>query len=126
MRVFKITQDDRFCRLAADHIASEYPEVADGLSDTELLRRVELAFKRAQHFRFTSQASVLGYIVLMFTVSPEFDMYPGIHQILYKKNIPPDARLAYLAEGISSEEWNEARSTADPRFWDRRSAAASS
>jgi hypothetical protein len=123
MRVFERAGDVAFCRKAADYIRSEYPVVVADLSPNELLAQVELAFERASRFHFTIQASVLGYIVLMFTVAPEFDTHPSIHEILHQDWIPPDARLAYLAEAISPEEWDEARSAGDQTFWQRQSPA---
>jgi hypothetical protein len=126
MRAFERADEDRFCRQAADYLRSEHSAVVGELPQAELRRRVDLAFERARRFHFTQRASVLGYIALMFTVAPEFDNHPTIYEILNQDWIPPDARLAYLAEAISPEEWDEARAAGRPGFWDRSSAVASS
>jgi hypothetical protein len=121
MRAFERAQEQPFLASAAAYIRSQYPEITAGFADAELLRRVELAFGRASQFGFTSQASALGFMVLMFTVGPEFDSHPSIREILSQSgdSIPPDARLAYLADAISPEEWEEARAGADESFWNR-------
>lgn len=125
MEAFERAGEHRFCRRAAAHIRLEYPGAVGDLSDTELLRRVELAYDSAGRFHFTTEASVLGYIVLMFIVGAQFDAHPSIHEILHQDWIPPDSRLAYLADAISAEEWAEARAAGDGGFWDRRALLAS-
>jgi hypothetical protein len=124
LRIFQNADEDRFCRRAAAHIRAEFPLAVGDLSDGELLRRVDLAYERARRFHFTTQATVLGYMVLMFIVGAQFDTHPAIHEILHQEWIPSDARLAYLAEAISPEEWEEARTAGDGDFWARRTATA--
>ncbi len=124
MRVFERAEEDRFCRRAAAHIRSEHPLAVAHLSDAELLRRVDLGYERARRYRFTTQATFLGYLVLMFIVGAQFDTHPSIQEILNQDWIPPDSRFAYLADAISSEEWEEARALGDGSFWNPRTATA--
>ena len=124
MKAFEDADELIFRQRVFDHLRSEYPAAVANLCDDELFRRIELAINWAHRFRFTTQASVLGYIVLMFIVGAKFDNHPSIHEILHQEWIPPDARLSYLADAISPDEWDEARAAGDGDFWERRLAAA--
>jgi hypothetical protein len=53
----------------------------------------------------------------MFTVAPNFDEHPKIRQLLTESHVPPDARLAHLADAITLEEWVQARDAGNENAW---------
>lgn len=124
LEVFARLGEPEFKKQIIEYLRSEYGIVLSSLSDAELLRRVEIAYDRARRFNFTRRASVVAYILLMFAVSPEFDTHPAIKEVLDQQWIPPDERMACLADAITAEEWEEARATNEGTSWEPGTVSA--
>jgi hypothetical protein len=114
MHVFEDQEAENFCRRVMQYIIREFPLAVNGISGEKIFDRVRNAFTRAQIYGFGKESTYLAYIALSFTVAPEFDDHPAIRRILTDSAVPPDSRMALLAQEITSEQWADARCGAAP------------
>ena len=109
MLVFAEALRDRFHERIADYLRRRAPVALSGYSAGQLRERIAAACKRAEKYGFELESSYAAFVELTFTVSPLFDEHPSIQEILRESQLPPDVRMRFLGEDITSAEWEEAR-----------------
>lgn len=116
--------DAAYARDVARYMRAEHEEATAGLSDAELLRRVEIGIERAKGYGMTWDATITGFVAIMFEVAPTFDEQPAIRDVLLDGRIPADVRIDALWDRTTEEDWDEAeqRAADAESFWARAGA----
>jgi hypothetical protein len=91
------------------YLREQFPGRVAHFDNRQLYEAVDASRRRAEAYGFEWQSSVLGFVVLCFTVSPNFDRQSRVQEILTESHVPADSRIAYLADAITAAEWEEAR-----------------
>lgn len=87
------------------------------LTDEELRRMVRHGIKRARGYGQTWESSITSFIVLMFTIAPNFDEHPLIRRVLKDKEIAADLRLEEIWDYTTEENWEAAHRNYSPDGW---------
>jgi hypothetical protein len=91
------------------YLRERCPGHVEQFDDLQLSAAVGSLRVRADAYGFERQSSVLAFIVLCVTVSPNFDRHEHIRELLSEAHLPADFRIAYLADAINEAEWEDAR-----------------
>lgn len=84
----------------------------------ELLQEiVRSGIARARTHDLTWESTVTAFVVIMFTVAPNFDEHPLIRRALNDARFEPNARLDEMWDSTSNENWETARASYDPAAW---------
>jgi|GEM_PF-2818825 len=83
----------------------------------QLLAMVECGLQRVRRYHLEDPADIDAFITLMFSFAPNFDMSPGIHQILTSEDIADADRMDLIAETITEGEWESAVRAYDASAW---------
>jgi hypothetical protein len=89
-----------------------------GLDEETLLRLVRGGIARARSYGMTWESSVTAFVVLMFTVAPNFDSHPLVRRALRGGGVEPDLRIEEMWDKVSAENWEAARDSYDPAAWE--------
>lgn len=93
----------------AAHLRTEHASAAAAFDEDQLLECVRLGCRRAAAWRFTRESSLATFVVLMFTVAPDFDAHPAVRRLLEDERAPVDRRLLLAAHRLTGAQWNEVR-----------------
>ena len=93
----------------ADYLRADHPATVAGLSYQALRDRIALGEVRASLRGFTRESSIATFVMLMFTVAPDFDDHRDVRRILEYEKAPVDRRLLLLAHAITEPQWDEIR-----------------
>ncbi len=72
---------------------------------------------RARSHDLTWESTVTAFVVIMFTVAPNFDEHPLIGRALKDARFEPNARLDEMWDSTTNENWEAARASYDPAAW---------
>jgi hypothetical protein len=100
--------------LIFDHLCEEQPEALEGLSDSEIRRRITLGIQKARVYGLESLGPVTAFVTLLFLVDPAFDHQPNIARVLSDTTLPPDQRMKRLFSLTKEEDWDAAASQSSP------------
>lgn len=92
-------------------------EVKD-IDDKILLKMVRTGIARARSYGMTWESSITAFVVLMFTIAPNFDEHPLIQRVLKNEEIEPDSRFDRLWESITEENWQAAAQSYESTKWE--------
>ncbi len=87
------------------------------IPDERLLEMVKLGFKRARKFGFTWESNLVSFVVLMFTIAPNFDDQPAINKVLSDESIEADLRLDTVWERTNDEDWEMVNEQYETEYW---------
>lgn len=118
--------EDAYARDMALYLREEHADEVGGLSDKELLARVNVAIARALTYELTWDESITAFVAIMFVVAPTFDEQPAIRAVLRDERVPPNLRIDALWERTTDEDWDEAEKAAERAedFWRGATSAA--
>jgi len=100
--------DDELVEHIVGHLSEEQAEALDGMSDSEIERRVRLGLVRARINGFTDPEPATAFVTLMFLVSPCFDQQPSIAAAIRSASGSPAERLRALFGKTKESDWDEA------------------
>jgi hypothetical protein len=100
--------DDELVEHIVGHLSEEQAEALEGLSDSEIERRVRLGLARARANGFTDPEPATAFVTLMFLVSPCFDRHPPIAAAIRSATGSPAERLRALFSETRESDWDEA------------------
>ena len=109
MQVIAEARRAEFHERIAAHLRQEHAAAVAGLSWETLRDRIRIGDVRAARHGFQRESSVVTFVVLMFTVAPDFDMHPEVARVLEYERVPVDRRLLLLAHEITEPQWDEIR-----------------
>lgn len=99
-------------KLAAGEVALK------GLDEETLLRLVRQGVARARAYGMSWESTITAFVVLMFTVAPNFDAHPLIRRALRDASVEPDLRLEEIWDKVTAENWEAARDSYDAAAWE--------
>jgi len=110
---FKIKFQTDFEREAIAHLRSELPEIAEELTDEEMLARIRHCLPRAEAYDLTNQDEALAFIDASYLVGDEeFDTnpdFPWAQRILGKQYLDSREKAEQLLDRAYDE--NQSMST---------------
>lgn len=128
IEAFREVAEAAFERRVAAYVREEHGEepvaLASGeralreLDEEALLRLVRRGIARARSHGMTWESTVTAFVVLMFTVAPNFDSHPLIRRALRDPSVEPDLRLEEIWDKVTAENWEAARASYDAAAWD--------
>ena len=119
MEALDRAMDAAYAREMVRYLRAEHAEAVKGVADAELLRRVQIAIDRAKAYGMTWDATITGFVAIMFEVAPTFDEQPAIRRVLHDERLPADVRIDALWDRTTDEDWDEAERLAEgaEAFW---------
>jgi hypothetical protein len=108
--------DRELVEFVRDHLCEHHPEAVASLKEAVIERRAAFGIGRAEAHGFNSDASIAGFVALMFLVAPDFDTHPPIAAVLADTSLAPEARLRALFERTAEEDWDAAASASTLRW----------
>ena len=120
MEAFEADGERRFARAILAHVAAKHPAKVAGVAPAVLERRALAGIARARALGIPREAgeAVALYVVLMFTVGPDFDRHPRCGEVLGDASLPPEARVFSLIDARSAIPWAEVARGCRPDAWD--------
>ena len=105
-----------------EHVKEHVPESVSGLDEAEQVRRCEIGLRRALQFGLTARefASLVIWVRLMFSVSPDFDLHPACSAILGDRHSPPVMRVESLLSSRNAIPWEEIPKANGEAAWRNR------
>jgi hypothetical protein len=100
--------DDELVEHIVGHLSEEQSGALEGLSDSEVERRVRLGLARARFNGFTDPEPATAFVTLMFLVSPCFDRHPAIAAAIHSASGSAADRLRALFSKTQESDWDEA------------------
>jgi hypothetical protein len=91
-------------------------EVKD-LDDETLLKMVCTGIARSRSYGMTWESSITAFVVLMFTIAPNFDAHPLINRALRDDKVEPNARVEEMWDRTTEENWQTAKDSYDAGAW---------
>jgi hypothetical protein len=119
IRVLQKSLDRSFAQRTMQQIKDSGLPDTEGIDDTQLLEMVDTGIVRAQARGFTWESSIAGFVYLMFSVAPNFDVHPAFEKVLSEP--PPkdeNARLESLFQRVNKRDWEAARLKSDWSIWE--------
>jgi hypothetical protein len=92
----------------------------------ELHQRVCTALAKGRAHGFTWQSALAGFVVMMFELGPNFDQHPSFARALAIRLADENERIQTIYANVTDEDWQDARSFADPKAWHDQSDDLSS
>src|SRR5664279_1770481 len=102
--------DDELVEHIVGHLSEEQAEALDGLSDSEIERRVRLGLGRARINGFTDPEPATAFVTLMFLVSPCSYRHPPIAAAIRSGSGSAPERLRALFNKTKESDWEDAAS----------------
>jgi hypothetical protein len=87
------------------------------LVEDNLQRLVRIGIAKARRYELTRQSSIAGFVVTMFSVSPNFDENRLCQVMLSDEEKSPDDRADEIANVLSENNWDAIRNDYDPEAW---------
>ncbi|MET0649847.1 MAG: hypothetical protein ABW208_24825 [Pyrinomonadaceae bacterium] len=87
------------------------------VDDATLFRLVRGGIERAGSYGMTWESTITAFVVIMFTVAPNFDEHPLIRRALTDARFEPNERLDAIWDSTTNENWEAARASYDPGAW---------
>lgn len=110
-------EPDQFIESALRHIVETMPEEVRGIPLRLVVAMIEVAVQRARRHGLQSDSQVMGFVAVMFEVSPNFDEQPVLRAILSGPRLTPAQRWEAIFANTTelSAAWERA---AHPNFYD--------
>jgi hypothetical protein len=135
MKAFRPAAEAAFERRVAAYLRGEHaaevvllPAGEDGVDEREVkdlddetfLKMVRAGIARARAYGLTWESSITAFVVLLFTVAPNFDSHPLIRRVLLDGQSEPDACFEQLWEQTTDDNWEAAQERYDAAAWGLR------
>lgn len=127
LEAFQPAAEVAFERRVAEYLrenhAEEFVIIPSGehqvqdLDDETLLRMVRAGVERARSYGMAGESAITAFIILMFTVAPNFDEHPLIRRTLIDVRDEPDQKIDKLLEQTTDENWEVSQEGYDARAW---------
>lgn len=107
-------------------VAVQLPEhliVINQIPLAQLKILVEAGIKRARTYGITSESSLAAFVVLMFTIAPNFDDHPLIQRLLQDEKVMPDNRIDTLWSHTTEQNWQIVKQNYNPQTWKKAGEA---
>lgn len=88
----------------------ELPSETQGMSNAELLGRIQDSDERAARYGITSAAGVSQFACLTFAAGPAFDESPDIHAYLSQRDVDPDEKMSALVDALAEADEDDGAS----------------
>ena len=131
LEAFRPVTEAEFTGRIADHLRSKHsrsvlrlrksPTLLERLSDELLREMVRNGIERARSYGLSWESSISGFVVLMFTVAPNFDQHPIVQRVLTASEVAPDERMKLILSEMKSSNWQEAKDRYDSSAWQSQS-----
>jgi multimeric flavodoxin WrbA len=97
---------------------SHAPAVAHLLDDT-LRRRIRGAVAKGRSYGFTWETALMGFLIFMFEVGPNFDAYPTFKSALEETREIADenSRIREIFSRVTDQDWEAAQSEPSELLW---------
>ena len=89
------------------------------LPKDDLAALIDGGLKRARSHDLHWESSLNAFIVLMFTVAPNFDEDPKVQGIMGDNGMRPDLRMRHLTKVLTPHDWESIRESYDPKVWEQ-------
>ena len=110
--------DEEFVEYVTRHMKSEGHEIIEERDEETLRTMVRGGIRRSESHGFSRPEDIVGFVSIMFKISPNFDEEEEIQRILDNENLTPEARLEFVwSEAVPAEVWEEAEKNADEDSW---------
>ncbi len=119
MQALGANAEQDFERRIAQHLRDRHPGAIAPLTDIALRERITASLARGRARGLTWQSSLVGFVVLMFEIGPEFDEQPAFARALAMRMPDENARIRAIYGGTNDEDWEAARAAVDSRAWAR-------
>lgn len=106
-----------FVTRLCEHIRKYHAAATEGMSDDVLRQRVMNGVARAKGYGLQLEATLAGFVALMFEFAPNFDKHASFHEILRDPEVPPEKRVDELVDLSSEEDWEAVEKNSDPAAW---------
>lgn len=103
--------DEKVCFRGKKSLVAELPE-------NDLRTMVENGVARARSYGLTWKSSLISFVVLMFSVAPNFDRHLFVWGTLRDDNIPAERRIDVIIEQMSDEDWRIIAEGYDEKAWE--------
>lgn len=101
-----------------EFLETMHSEFVQDLSPVELKKRVLFGLTKAKRYGFKRQASLAGFVAIMFRIGPGFDEHPSIRRVLADSTVPPDFRITELWSRTTERDWDEAVALSQKTAWE--------
>ncbi len=128
MSVFKPAAEKNFENQIVKHLREQHSELTvhfvkgdstvEQIPQDRLLEMVQQGIARARAYGITWETAIVGFIVLMFLIAPNFDDHPLIKRAISDESVPPNERIEHLQKVITEENWMAAKNNYNARFWE--------
>lgn len=109
IEAFKTTADESLAESLLKDLRAEYADDVDGLDDETIRRRIHYGLGRARRYEITRDKSLAAFVLLMFVVTPHFDDYPDIQEVLQNEDIKTNMRIKWVLRNTTNEEWDKVK-----------------
>ena len=99
MKEFEALQRQSFGQTTLDFIRQSYPQLCANFGDDALRDMVAQSLRKAREHNITSQADILRYINVMFTLGCDFETDPDYrwaHDIMSHPRLRPESKIDQL------------------------------
>jgi hypothetical protein len=106
-----------FISFIIEHLRSEHYDYVSDFPNWGLREMVEVGLKKARQHGFKSTEDLVAFVVLMFTMAPNFDEQSDLAAVLADETIPEDKRMDALTVDSLNTSWEEAENAYDESAW---------
>lgn len=87
------------------------------MPDWGLREMVAGGLKKARRHRFKTTEDLTAFVVLMFTMAPNFDEQAELAAVLADESIPEEIRMDALTADSLNSAWEQAENDYDDTTW---------
>jgi len=117
LAVFQENSERDFILSVIKQLRANHEAALRGVAEDKIYKRVEYGIGCARKYGMTWKNNLTAYVILMFEISPDFDMYPVFQEYLTDENVPPDERMGLLLEETSEDDWQNALKASGHMLW---------
>jgi hypothetical protein len=118
MDVFQQQAEIKFIGSVVKQLRSDHGSAVKDLPEDELYKRVAYGIERARKkYKLTWQANLATFVILMFEIGPEFDMFPVFQKYLTDESVPPNERMGVLLKETTEVDWQNAQNASTHDTW---------
>lgn len=111
MQIFGERADRLFVCSVAELLRSKHADLVEDLTGDELTKRVAYGIRKAKRHGLTWQSNLSAFVILMFTVAPNFDELKLFNLYFSKQGIHPNLKMKKLLRNTTGPDWKQAKET---------------
>jgi hypothetical protein len=109
LRAFQARAEEGFVARLIAYLHRCHAGLVAGIAPDEVRDRVRKAIERGRCHGLTWESTLSWFVVMTFELGPHFDEHPVFAAALRFQHPDERARIQFLRESVTWQDWNEAK-----------------